>query len=114
MKEFTTMAAQGDFVITKIDALPEGLKQVSIENGKLVVAHSETGHHHVMEATRGVTAYEKADKDIFTMFLKVDAPTPIEHLRSFHTHEGLMVQPGIYRINRQRQATPTGWVPARD
>lgn len=113
MKIFNKMAAQGDFVITKIDALPEGLKEVAPEKGRFVIAHSETGHHHVMEATK-VTAFEKQDKDIFTMFLQVDAPSPIEHLRHSHTHEGIMVQPGIYKISRQRQATPTGWMKAQD
>jgi len=116
MRTFTKMAAQGDFVIIKIAELPDNIKAVAPEQGQIVVAHSETGHNHVMEASR-VQAYELETDlgvDLYEMFLKVEAPTPIEHLRSYHTHESIMVDPGIYRIRRQREYTPEGWRKAAD
>jgi len=116
MRTFTKMAAQGDFVIIKIAELPTNIKAVAPEQGQIVVAHSETGHNHVMEASR-VKAYElevDSGQDIYELFLNVEAPTPIEHLRSYHTHESIMVNPGIYRIRRQREYTPEGWRKAAD
>jgi hypothetical protein len=116
MKTFERMAAQGDFIIIRVNEIPANLKTMDPENGKIVVAHSETGHNHVMEAER-VTAYVPevdSGKDLYEMFLKVEAPTPIDHLRSYHTHESIMVNPGLYRIKRQREHTPEGWRRAAD
>ena len=116
MKTFKFMAAQGDFIIQRIDTLPENLAEIPAENGKVVVAHSETMHNHVMEAQR-VTAYKEPstpDRDLYELFLKVEAPTEIEHLRSFDTHESILVPEGTYRIRRQREYTPEGFRKAAD
>lgn len=104
-KTFTRMAAQGDFIIIRMDDLPKGLVPVAPENGKIVVAHSETGHDHVMVADR-VQAFKKPgteDRDLFELFLSVDQLTPVEHLRSFDTHETLLVPPGNFLVKRQRE-----------
>lgn len=117
MKTFTNMAAQGDFVIIRVDHIPEGL--VSLEpnkEGSIVIAHSETGHDHVMLADR-VEAYRNSsisDDDLYEMFLLVKEPATIEHLRSFDTHEALEVKPGAYKIRRQREYTPEGFRRAAD
>lgn len=105
MKTFTKMAAQGDFVIIRIDSMPSNLEAIPAVNNEIVVAHSETGHNHVMTAER-VSAFKPSgvkEADLYEMFLKVDAPTEINHLRSFDTHETLLVPPGNYMIRRQRE-----------
>lgn len=107
MKTFTNMAAQGDFVILRIKALPKDAVAVEATT-PIIVAHSETGHNHVMERTH-VTEYQLKQPDIYTMFLQVDEPTEIVHHRSFDTHEPLLVPPGLYKIARQREHTPEGW-----
>ena len=120
MKIMRNMAAQGDFIILRIQNIPEGVVPVSPENGKVIVAHSETGHNHVMEATR-VEAFEvPADKsnsqnvDLYKMFLLVKEDTQIDHLRSFDTHEAIMVPPGMYEVRRQREYTAEGFRKAAD
>lgn len=116
MKTFTRMAAQGDFVIIRIDAIPTDVEQVAPRGNQIVVAHSETGHDHVMLAER-VTAYKPAgvkEVDLYEMFLAVEAPTEINHLRSFDTHETLLVPPGNYQIRRQREYVPEGFRRAQD
>ena len=112
-KTFENMAAQGDFIISRIDGLPDDVKSVLPENGEFVIAHSETGHDHVMEAT-GVKAFVPKKPDIYQMFLQVDEPTEIKHLRSFDTHEPILVAPGNYEIKRQREYTPEGFRRAAD
>jgi hypothetical protein len=110
------MAAQGDFIIFRVNEIPEGVEPVQPENGKIVVAHSETGHNHVMEMTR-VEAYKPAnvkETDLYELFLNVKEATPIEHLRSFDTHEALMVPPGKYQIRRQREYVAEGFRRAQD
>jgi hypothetical protein len=60
MKTFKTTCAQGDIYIRKIDALPINAVHVAPENGKCIVTHSETGHHHVMDGG-AVTMYRLPD-----------------------------------------------------
>jgi hypothetical protein len=116
MKTFTHMAAQGDFVIIRVDHIPEGLVSLEPDGGAIVIAHSETGHNHVMLADR-VEAYRDSsisNDDLYEMFLLVKETSTIEHLRSFDTHETLEVQPGAYKIRRQREYTPEGFRRAAD
>ena len=117
MKTFKNMAAQGDFIIMRINDIPEGLVPMKSEDSfKHVIAHSETGHNHVMDRAN-VDAFVKADTketDLFELFLSVKEDTPIEHLRSFDTHESIMVPPGNYIVKRQREYTPEGFRKAAD
>lgn len=119
MKTFNKMAAQGDFIILRIDSLPTGLEKIPAVNNQIVVAHSETGHNHVAVLDRpdAVTAFKKSgtkESDLFELFLNVSEETRIEHLRSFDTHETLVVPPGQYKIMRQREYTPEGFRRAQD
>jgi len=115
-KTFTRMAAQGDFVIIRVNDIPANVEPVAPENNVYVIAHSETGHNHVMERTH-VEAFKipgTKDVDLYEMFLNVKEPTEINHLRSFDTHETLIVPPGQYKIRRQREYTPEGFRKAAD
>ena len=79
MKTFTNMAAQGDFIIFRVDTIPENLEKIQPDQGYLTIAHSETGHDHVMLAER-TTAYKDrmtSDDKLFELFLSVEAPTEI-------------------------------------
>jgi hypothetical protein len=104
MKTFQTVCAQGDIYIRKIDKLPAMVEAVDPENGKCIVTHSETGHHHVMDAG-AVTMYKLPDS-IMDCLIVVDQPTALEHLRAHDTHEPIMFEPGIYHVRRQREYTP--------
>lgn len=101
-------AAQGDLYISRIEALPDGLTPAKADNGRYIVAHSETGHHHVVEA-EGCTYYETDDP--LTAYLAVIDATEVTltHLRAFDTHDPITIGPGIYRIRRQREYVPEGW-----
>lgn len=116
MKTFTRMAAQGDAIFLRIDVIPSNVEKVQPENGKVIVAHSESGHSHVMEATT-VTAYKPAgvkEVDLYQLFLQVDEPTELVHLRSFDTHETIVFPAGKYEIRRQREHVPEGFRRAQD
>lgn len=116
MKTFTKMAAQGDFIIMRVDSIPAGLVEIKPTDGVHVIAHSETGHNHVMDCAT-VTAFRDPavkDVDLYELFLSVKQDTNIEHLRSFDTHETLKVPPGDYVVKRQREYTPEGFRRAAD
>lgn len=107
MKTFDKVCAQGDIRIERIDDLPLGAVPVAPDGGKVIVTHSETGHHHVMDAAT-VTMHRLPDS-IMDCLLVVSAPTPLEHLRAHDTHEPIMFAAGTYRVRRQREYTPEGF-----
>lgn len=112
MLTFKNQAAQGDLFIRRIESLPYLLKPMATENGAFIVAHSETGHHHVIAERPGVTVYNTGDP--LVSYLQVIEATDetevlIEHLRNFDTHESIKVTPGNYEIRRQREYSPEGW-----
>ncbi len=107
MKTFENVCAQGDIIILRVDALPKDVEQVQPEDGKVIVTHSETGHHHVMEAER-VQMY-RLPEEIYECFLVVREETDLVHLRSFDTHEPITFKPGTYKVRRQREYTPEGF-----
>ena len=113
MKQFKKQAAQGDMLITKIDKLPPDLLPMEEnDDGHFIIAHSETGHNHVVLA-ENAHAYQAAN-DPFVMYLVVNKETTLEHLRSFDTHHPIEIAPGTYRINRQREYTSEGFRRAAD
>lgn len=107
MRTFNRIAAQGDILIMRIAALPRGVVPIEPSNGRVVVAHSETGHHHVMLAER-TKAYRLPDS-IMDIFLAVERGDVLEHLRPYDTHEPIGLAPGFYRVRRQREYTPEGF-----
>ena len=107
MRTFKNFCAQGDVYFQRIAELPEGAVPTEKENGKVVVAHSETGHHHSFDGDT-VTMYNLPDS-IMECLLVVDQPTPLIHERSHDTHEPIMFEPGIYKGYRQREYTPEGF-----
>lgn len=98
--------AQGDLNVFAIHAIPDGVP----ETKDRVLAHSETGHHHVLEGN----AVRVFRADEFTAYVKVEKPAKIVHLRSFDTHAPLSLAPGNYRITRQREYVPEGFRVAAD
>ena len=107
MKNFKNSCAQGDVYFRRVEVLPDNAVQMPAENGLVVVAHSETGHNHVMLAER--TKLYKIPDSIMDLFLLVEAPTPLEHLRPYDTHESIMFEPGMYHVRRQREYVPEGF-----
>lgn len=112
MKSFKNQARQGDVLFCRIDALPESAKLVPSSDGRHIVAHSETGHHHVIDDPRVQMYLEEGNP--FVGYLTVEDIAFIEHLRDFDTHETLEITPGTYKIIRQRERAPEGYRRAAD
>lgn len=95
---------QGDIMITRVDSMPKSAKPAKTN----IIAHSETGHHHVAERAKvfacddGMTLYMRA----------IGKSVDVVHQRPFDTHEtlALLAEPGdIFKIRRQREYVPEGW-----
>lgn len=107
MKTFENICAQGDVLIRRVETIPGNATRVAPEGGRLIVTHSETGHHHVMEADR-VEMFQDPDNFLIA-WIKVNRPAKLEHMRPHDTHEAIKFGKGIYEIRRQREYVPEGF-----
>ena len=89
---------QGDVALIRVDAAPTG-RHVAPEHGRLILARGEaTGHHHSV----AVEDAELLVTDAEEVFLRIMAPTPLEH----QEHGAITLAPGVYRVVRQREYQP--------
>lgn len=103
----TRQVAQGDVTFTRVDALPKGVKEAKRGPGPLVVAHSETQHHHQFTSPE-VKLFE-VPGDPFTCYLQLGSDAELTHLRPDHQHEAIMFGAGLVQVRRQRERTPEGY-----
>ena len=115
---------QGDVLIESIDALPEGLREVQPVDGRLIVGHSETGHHHFADSTKA--RFWADDSDPFVGYLVAKGAEPLAqhyaqtsldevgggvvdliHDRPVMPHDTVRFR-GAVKITRQREWTPAG------
>ena len=105
---------QGDCLLTRIDSIPDSAKKAKAEKGRFIVAHSETGHHHVVAERPGVELFNTENPLISYLRVIEQTETTLEHLRSFDTHEAYLLKGGCYEIRRQQEFTPQGWRRVQD
>lgn len=110
MKSFKRIAAQGEITIIRIgDVPPKSRKRdgkpLALEGGKLIIGHSETGHHHVLERTRGaaVTVMDKAPEGMRILHAILEEPNKLIHERGHDTHETIDLPPGEYEFRIARE-----------
>lgn len=110
MKEIDVLGFQGDVGFRRVGGLPRDAKPVE-RKGPLVVAHSETGHHHVIEDV--TVAHYEVPGDPFVCYLQLgDGDCVSVHQRTWDTHEALKLLGGhgaVWEVARQREHTPEGW-----
>lgn len=111
MQTFKTQASQGDVLFTRVPKIPKGAKCVE-KPGPVIVAHSETGHHHVFTSPE-VKLFE-VPNDPFTCYLQLAGPAELTHLRPHDTHEAIMFGAGCFEVRRQREYTPEGFRMVQD
>lgn len=107
IKTFTTVAAQGEVNVRKIDALPDGLTPMKPEAGTFIIGHSESGNTHVIDAT-GVQVMERT-KDVPAgmrmLYAIVESPTTLRQ-NAATPHEQIKLDPGIYGFRISREFDP--------
>ena len=99
---------QGDVGVEAITELPEGLEWKPARTA--VLAEGEvTGHFHVVTCTEKMGGktdgtefpLEVAEKD-GTMYLRIAEPLPLKHAE----HATITLEPGTYKVQRQREYHP--------
>ena len=109
MKTVKNFSRQGDVMFLRVAKIPTDAKESqSSKSGQVIVAHSETGHHHVFAKDSGVTLYTTADPNV--CYLRMEGPAQLDHLRAWDTHESqLFVDGGCFVVRRHQEETPDGW-----
>lgn len=107
MKTFKTSAAQGEISIRRVSAVPSGVTPLKPENGKFIIGHSETGHHHVMALDRK-QAFEATNAPVGMriLYANLEAAGELVHERGNDTHETIGFEPGIYEFRLGREYDP--------
>lgn len=111
MKTATERCAQGDLFFRRIPSVPKGAKKIR-RKGPIVVGHSETGHHHVVEDP--IVNHFEAPGNPLVCYLQLGdgGGVNVVHQRAWDTHETvrLLGNPGdVWEVRRQREWTPEGW-----
>lgn len=105
--EVKKMAFQGDVCFRRVKSLPKEVAEKEMR-GDIVVAHSETGHHHSIPEGEA-KLFEKLDRDPFVCYLQIAGEyADVVHHRPTDTHETLRLLKGCWEIRRQREHTPEG------
>ena len=108
MRTFKNIAGQGDLLLLRIDAIPKGMVPSKVVEGRYIVAHSETGHHHSVDA--GACAVYDDPNDPLVSYMEATAAVEVVHEKTFDVHEDLqVVEPGTFILRRQREYTPEGF-----
>ncbi len=109
-RTFEKQAAQGDLLLTKFEGtIPASyvLQKAEEDPKHHIVAHSETGHHHVVSQDN-VDWYRDPDEQ-FVSYIHVKSDTPLIHLRDVHTHAPIMLKGGnIFQLRRQAESDMVG------
>lgn len=85
----------GEVLLKPISSLPKEAK-FSKSYKKYIVAHSETGHHHVLESTKDIKVFTwKGDR-----YIEVPEISELWHQKTGKdVHSPHKIVPGIYKIN---------------
>lgn len=116
--------AQGEVLIWMTKYAPQSvldktanlnLAPMKLEEDKLIVGHSETGHHHVLEPVDEslrisdvVQGLIDTANDTF-MLLSAKEPFQLKHLRSTDTHGAFVFPAGEYIRGIREEQTVEGW-----
>lgn len=109
MKTLERMGCQGDVMFRRVESIPKTAKAVT-EKGRIIVTHSETGHHHAIDIddSGAVTRFEVGDPMVCYLSIAGDGAEVVHH-RPFDTHETVKLLAGCWEVRRQREYTPEGW-----
>jgi hypothetical protein len=83
---------QGDVILRRLDAMPEGKAKV-VSKGRCVVAHGESGHSHVIDAPESEAELIQIGE---RMILSLKSEQTLTH----EEHKTQTYAPGLYDVGR--------------
>ena len=108
------MLRQGDILLVPVKALPDGLKEVPRQRGRIVLAEGEvTGHFHAVE-DEAATFLAKNLEEVEGRFLVIEAEAITAEAAGVELvhpeHDTVVLAPGNYEVRRQREYSEAGGI----
>jgi hypothetical protein len=102
--------AQGELSIIPLVSIPKN-KKVELaqfdNDGSLIVGHSETGHHHVLDSNKVELIASEVREGIERFFIFVKESTQLMHRRPIHQHAPIDLEANqYYEIRGGREFDP--------
>lgn len=88
----------GELLLEEVSKFPAKSKKAK----SYILAHSESGHNHVLESK---VDYEVSETDK-EFLIRLFAPAKLVHQKTVNRHKDLVVKPGIYRIRHKQEYSP--------
>lgn len=104
----TIIGQQGEVRIIKIDRMPDGLALVPVSktsNGKIIISHSESGHHHVLTGGTVMERTNDVASGMRVLYAILDAPAQLRQTAS-GAHAPFDLGPGVYEFRCSREYNP--------
>lgn len=98
----------------------KNLKDMPLENGMMILGHSETGHHHVLEPVKKKVFISKAAQALIDtandtfVDLKIFQECALVHKRENDQHGAVILPPGDYIRGIREEQSVQGWVRVAD
>lgn len=97
-----------------LDKITSDFTEMKLENDKMILGHSETGHHHVLEPINDVHISKAAqalvdETNDMIVDLKLMEECKLVHLRGDDTHGGFILPAGEYVRGIREEQSPEGW-----
>lgn len=96
-----TPIRHGEILLVPIPA-EELPKRVSTGSSSVIVGHSETGHHHVLESDTEFEVFTEADE----MFLNLVSSGTLVHQKATDRHMDLTVPAGTWKVVKKNEFDP--------
>ena len=91
----------GESVLIPVSKIPKGKVTTTTS---FIVGHSETGHHHVLEAEK------QSPFDIIIngdeMYISSKQVANLVHKKTHDIHATVVVEPGFYQVKRKNEYDP--------
>jgi len=89
---------QGDVFIDRVKAIPKDAKPVKRDKGRVVLAYGEvTGHAHAIVEPEALLFDVGGE-----LYLEADGTVTLRH----EEHAPITIDPGVYKVTRQREYSP--------
>lgn len=98
---------QGECLIVKIDALPDGMATKPAEQVRrgYVISHSESGHHHILTGGNVMERTDNVPAGMQIFYAILDEPQSFIQ-DAANPHGGFDLSPGAYEFRVSREYDP--------
>lgn len=115
--ENSGLGFHGECTIVRADLvgeteLPSDAERVEPDSqNRLMVAHSESGHHHYIDGDQAVM-FKTSNPLVKYLQIELDSHALLRHdkpLSHKDRHDTHKIPSGLYKVNIQREDSPEGW-----